>query len=296
MPPPETLSEPLDMVILTGLSGAGRTTAIHALEDIGWEAVDNLPIGMISRLIDPSRGAPLAVGVDGRTRDFSAQALIDEIETLRRRADVALRFVFLDCADEALLRRFAETRRRHPMAPEESAAAGLARERAIMAALMERADVVIDTTAMSPHDLKARIQLAFGRGGAGLAVALQSFSFKRGAPRDADMTFDVRFLRNPHWDEALRPLDGRDSRVDAFVAADPLFTPFFERLADMVLLLLPAYKREGKAYLGVGIGCSGGRHRSVATVERLGRRLAEAGWPATVRHRELETPARGGDA
>jgi UPF0042 nucleotide-binding protein len=286
----------LDVAIVTGLSGAGRTTAIRALEDAGWEAVDNLPLSMAPRLIEPGQAAPgLAIGVDSRTRGFSAEGVGDLVAHLRAMPFVAPIVVFLDCADDALIARFAETRRRHPMAPEESAAVGVARERAALAALRERADVVIDTTGMSPHDLKARTQeLLVDARGRGLAVSVQSFAFKRGAPREAEMVFDVRFLRNPHWREDLRPLDGRDPAVDAYVRADPMFAPFFERLTDMVLLLLPAYKREGKAYLGIGLGCTGGRHRSVAVAERLAARLGEAGWRATVRHRELETTAAGG--
>jgi UPF0042 nucleotide-binding protein len=290
-PPPA-----LDVAIVTGLSGAGRTTAIHALEDAGWEAVDNLPLSFVPRLVEPgaARGG-LAIGVDSRTRGFSAEGMSDLVEHLRAMPGVAPRLIYLDCADEALIARFAETRRRHPMAPEESAAIGVARERAALAAVRERADVVIDTTALSPHQLKARIlDMLAGADGRGLAVSVQSFAFKRGAPRESEMVFDVRFLRNPHWRPALRPLDGRDPAVDAYVAEDPLFAPFFDRLTDMVLLLLPAYKREGKAYLGIGLGCTGGRHRSVAVAERLARRLNSEGWRATVRHRELETTRAGG--
>jgi UPF0042 nucleotide-binding protein len=284
----------LDVAIVTGLSGAGRGTALRALEDAGWEIVDNLPIAMIPRICEARSDRPLALGVDARTRGFSAEALSDTVATLRGMADVAPTLVFLDADDETLLARFAETRRRHPMAGEDPVSLGVARERAALTAARERADLVIDTSALTPHDLKAEICAALSAGRTpGLVVSLQSFAFKRGAPREAEMVFDVRFLRNPHWEPSLRPLDGRDDRVRAYVEADPLFAPFFERLADMALLLLPAYKREGKAYLGIGIGCTGGRHRSVAIVERLAARLTEAGWRATARHRELG-PASGG--
>jgi UPF0042 nucleotide-binding protein len=285
---PPAAPQALDVAIVTGLSGAGRSTALRALEDAGWEMVDNLPIAMIPRLCEIGAGRPLAVGVDSRTRGFSAEALSETVAALRALPGVAPSLVFLDASDDALIARFGETRRRHPMAGADPVSLGVARERAVLTAARERADLVIDTTAMTPHDLKAEICGALtGARAPGLTVSLHSFAFKRGAPREAEMVFDVRFLRNPHWEPALRPRDGRDPAVAAYVEADPLFEPFFERLADMVLLLLPAYKREGKAYLGVGIGCTGGRHRSVTIVERLGRRQSSAGWRATVRHREL---------
>ncbi len=285
---------PIELTIVTGLAGAGRTTAIRALEDMGWEALDNLPLSLLPRLVDPDAppDRPLAVGVDSRTRGFSAEALIEMVARLRAGGRATATLVFLDAAEEALIARFAETRRRHPMAPEEAVAIGVERERDMLQALRDRADLLIDTTAMSPHDLKAemRARLA-GAGATGLTVSIQSFAFKRGAPREAEMVMDVRFLRNPHWVPSLRPLDGRDGAVDAYVAEDPLFWPFFDRLAEMTLLLLPAYRREGKAYFGIGLGCTGGRHRSVALAERLAARLGAEGWRVTVRHRELERRA-----
>jgi UPF0042 nucleotide-binding protein len=280
----------LDVAIVTGLSGAGRSTAIRALEDLGWEAVDNLPLALIPRLAEGG-GRPLALGVDTRTRGFSAEALSETVAALRASPGVAPVLVFLDAADDALIARYAETRRRHPMAPEEDVAIGVRREREALWGLRDRADLVIDTSAMTPHELKAAVQERLARGsGHGLSVSIQSFSVKRGAPREADMVIDCRFLRNPHWEPSLRPLDGRDAAVDAHVAADPLFEPFFERLAELAALLLPAYKNEGKAYFCLGLGCTGGRHRSVALAERLARRLASEGWRVNVRHRELERP------
>lgn len=277
-----------EVAIVTGLSGAGRSTAIHALEDLGWEAVDNLPLALIPRLTETG-GRPLALGVDTRTRGFSAEALAETVAALRATPGVAPVLVFLDASDEALIARYAETRRRHPMAPEEDVAVGVARERDALWGVRDRADLVMDTSAMSPHALKAAIQQRLAKGaGHGLSVSIQSFSVKRGAPREADMVIDCRFLRNPHWEPALRPLDGRDPAVDAHVAADPLFAPFFERLAELAALLLPAYKNEGKAYFCLGLGCTGGRHRSVALAERLAARLTAEGWRVNVRHRELE--------
>lgn len=293
---------PFDVAIITGLSGAGRVTAINALEDLGWETVDNLPLSLIPRLAESGGERPLALGVDTRTRGFSAGALTDIVEKLRATPGIAPTLVFLDAADETLIARYAETRRRHPMAPDETVATGVERERDLLAALRDRADLLIDTTQLSPHDLKARMRDAMTRAASpGLTISIQSFAFKRGAPREAEMVIDVRFLRNPHWDPAMRPRDGRDPEVDAHVAADPMFAPFFEKLCELVTMLLPAYRREGKAYFGIGLGCTGGRHRSVALGERLARRLAAEGWRVNLRHRELErreasAPTEGGAA
>jgi UPF0042 nucleotide-binding protein len=185
--------------------------------------------------------------------------------------------------------RFNQTRRRHPLAPGETVATGIARERDILAEIRGRADIVVDTTALSPHALRAEIESLFAQQiRAGLAVSVQSFSYKRGAPHDADMVLDCRFLRNPYWQETLRELDGRDPPIQAFVREDPAFGPFFEKLCEMLMMLLPAYKGEGRAYFCVALGCTGGRHRSVAVGEMLTARLGAAGWPVSVRHRELE--------
>jgi len=286
--------------IVTGMSGAGRGTAMRALEDGGWEAVDNLPLDLLPALLAAGAGArrPLALGADTRTRGFSAGSLVDAVASLRAAPDVAPTLIFMDAADATLIARYVESRRRHPMAPEETVADGVARERALLQAVRDRADVVIDTTDLTPHDLKARLGDWSGQEDApGLSLSVQSFSYKRGAPREADMVIDCRFLRNPHWTAALRPRDGRDPEVAAYVAADPLFDRFFNGLAELVAMLLPAYKREGKAYFGIALGCSGGRHRSVALAERLAKRLGEEGWRVNLRHRELEgaDPSRRAD-
>lgn len=283
------------LVLVTGMSGAGNSTAIRALEDMGFEAIDNLPLPFVERLFpDPPPAAaapdprPVALGIDVRTRGFSAAALLERLEALRTRPDVSARLVFLDCADAALVDRFKTTRRRHPLAPAESAGAGIARERELLWPVRERADLVIDTTDLTPHELKARLAgLARPEAGPRLAISVQSFSFKRGAPREADTVFDCRFLRNPHWAPELRPLDGRDPAVAAHVEGDPLYAPFMERILGLTLMLLPAYRREGKAYYCIALGCSGGRHRSVAAAEALAEGLRAEGWPAGVRHREL---------
>ena len=278
------------LVLITGPSGAGRSTAIHVLEDLGYEGIDNIPLTLVPRLLDgPPLGRPIALGLDARNRDFNTTALIELIDSLTRDPRVSLEVLYLDCAPAELIRRFSETRRRHPLAPDETPAEGIEREVDLLAPIRVRADHLIDTTDLSPHDLKADIARWFDPGRSGrLAVSVQSFSYKRGVPRGVDMIFDCRFLANPHWDAALRPLDGRDPRIAAFVRADPRFDEFFRRLRDLLLMLLPAHLEEGKAHLAIGFGCTGGQHRSVAVAEMLGAALAEAGWPVSKRHRELE--------
>ncbi|MEN9411251.1 MAG: hypothetical protein RL216_3225 [Pseudomonadota bacterium] len=283
------------LVLVTGPSGAGRSTAIDALEDLGYEVIDNLPLSLVPRLIEGEPlGRPIALGLDVRNRDFNATALIELIDGLTRDPRVALQVVYVDCAVPELIRRYSQTRRRHPLAPAETPAEGIAREIDLLAPIRVRADHLIDTSEMSPHDLKAELAQWFDGGGATrLAVSLQSFSYKRGLPRGVDMVFDCRFLRNPHWEATLRDLDGRDAAVAEFVRQDPRFAEFFDRLRGLVEFLLPASVAEGKAHLAIGFGCTGGQHRSVAVAEMLGKVLAEAGWAVSKRHRELERRVAG---
>ena len=290
-----TMTDALEhrIVLVTGPSGAGRTTAIRALEDLGYEVIDNLPLSLIPRLIDGAPLArPIALGLDVRNRDFNATALIELIDQLTRDPAVALDVIYLDCAQRELIRRYSETRRRHPLAPADTPAEGIAREVDLLAPIRVRADHLIDTSDMSHHDLKAEVARWFGQGqGPRMALSLQSFSYKRGLPRGLDMVFDCRFLANPHWDASLRPLDGRDPAVAAHVEGDPRYPDFFAKLADLVNFLLPAQLEEGKAHLAIGFGCTGGQHRSVAVVEKLALQLAEDGWAVSKRHRELERKA-----
>lgn len=281
---------PARLVLVTGPSGAGRSTAIHVLEDLGFEAIDNLPLRLMPRLLDgPASPRPLALGVDTRNRDFSTAALLDLIDTLSARPDTDLTILYLDCQTDILLQRFSETRRRHPLAPAESPGIGVTRELSLLAPIRDRADTLIDTSGMNVHQLREEIERWFAPpGGRRLALSVQSFSYKRGLPRSIDMVFDCRFLSNPYWNPDLRGLDGRDPRVAAHVAADPRFTPFFSRVLDLMRLLLPAYLAEGKAHLSVAFGCTGGQHRSVTLAEALAKALAEDGQQVSIRHRELE--------
>lgn len=281
------------VIFVTGPSGAGRSTAIHALEDMGYEVIDNLPLSLVPRLIEgDSMGRPLALGLDARNRDFNATALIELIDKLTIDPRVSLSVIYLDCAEDELIRRFSQTRRRHPLAPDGTPLIGIAREVDLLAPIRVRADHLIETTGMSPHDLRAEVEQWFGGSQKpGLAVSLQSFSYKRGVPRGVDMVFDCRFLRNPHWNAELRVKDGRDQAVVDHIATDPRFAEFTSKVTELVLFLLPAQLDEGKTHLAIGFGCTGGQHRSVALTEILAARLAEQGWPVAKRHRELERRA-----
>ncbi|MDH2328544.1 RNase adapter RapZ [Cereibacter sp. SYSU M97828] len=279
-----------ELVLVTGPSGAGRSTAINALEDLGYEVIDNLPLSLVPRLIDGPPVGPIALGLDIRNRDFNATALIELIDRLTRNPAVSLEVLYVDCGVEELSRRYNQTRRRHPLAA--TPTEGIAREIDLLAPVRVRADNLIDTTEMSPHDLKAEIGRWYDRGShARMSVSIQSFSYKRGVPRGVDMIFDCRFLNNPHWIPALREQDGRDAAVAEYIAADERFAPFFAKVRDLVLFLLPAQLDEGKAHLTIGFGCTGGQHRSVALAEMLGNVLAQQGWPVSKRHRELERRA-----
>lgn len=290
------------LVLVTGPSGAGRSTAINVLEDLGFEAIDNLPLSLIPRLLDgPARPMPLALGLDVRNRDFSASNLIELIDRLTRAPEYAPEVLFLDCNADVLVRRYNETRRRHPLTPDQEPMAGVQAEADLLAPVRVRADVLIDTTELSPHDLKAELTRVFDvRPDHRLTVSLHSFSYKRGVPRGLDLMFDCRFLSNPHWEPGLRPLDGRDRAVQAHVTADPRFAAFFDKTLDLVQFLLPAHMEEGKSHLAIGFGCTGGQHRSVTLVEKMAVALADAGWPVSIRHRELERRSTalhsGGDA
>jgi RNase adaptor protein for sRNA GlmZ degradation len=298
-PPPgsPSLTAPVEgvpppMLIISGMSGAGKSTTLKALEDLDYEAVDNLPLGLVETLLTSAEGGdgpprPLAFGIDTRTRAFDAEALAARLRVLRDEG-VDIRLIYLDCSDDELVRRFSETRRRHPLAADRPAADGIGRERELTAPLKRWADMVIDTTDLSAADLRRRIAERLGRGGQHpLTITIQSFGFAHGLPRNSDLVFDMRFLANPHWDIALRPLTGEDAAVAAYVAADPAYAPAIDRIADLLLTLLPGYGREGKAYLTIAIGCTGGRHRSVAVSRELQARLQAAGHAALLVHRDV---------
>ena len=282
------------IVLITGLSGAGLSVTLKALEDLGYEAVDNLRLSLIPALVhqgETGTERPLALVIDSRTRDFSAEVFERHLESLAARPDLLVKLLFLECANDVLQRRFTETRRRHPLAVDRPVADGIQHERRLLAPLRDRADVVIDSTALSIHDLRRMLTGHFHlEATPGLQVFVSSFSFRLGLPREADLVFDVRFLRNPHWEPALRPLTGQNPAVAAHVAADPEFPAFFDNLTRLLLPLLPRFHQEGKCYLTIAVGCTGGRHRSVFVAERLAACLRDAGFAVGLAHRDLERP------
>ena len=276
------------LLLVTGPSGAGRTTATNALEDLGYEAIDNIPLSLVPNVIDQKLDKSLALVVDARNRDFSVTAFLALLDRLRQMSRTWPEVLYLDCRTDVLLRRFSETRRRHPMAPEDHPSLGIERENALLAPLKAQADFVIDSSDLSPRDLKKEVAGWFAVGEAvPLTLSLQSFSYKKGLPRDVDMVLDCRFLRNPHWDQELRLLNGLDAAVVDYIQSDLRYDEFFQRSLDLIRFLLPAYQDEGKSHLCVGLGCTGGRHRSVAVAVNLGQALAKWGGAVSIRHREI---------
>ena len=278
------------VVIVTGMSGAGRSTALKALEDLGYEAVDNLPLSLLSSLLSPGNGGgrALAIGVDARTRDFGGAPFIEQLEALTTREDLHVRLLFLDCDSEVLQRRFSETRRRPPVTPERRVTDGITGERRLLGPLRDRADEVIDTTDMAIGDLKRRLDSNYALDVApGLAIFIMSFAYRRGLPHEADLVFDARFLKNPHYEEELRALTGQDAPIGKFIDRDPDFAPYFGNLTRLLEPLLPRFSAEGKSYLTIGVGCTGGKHRSVYIAEKLKDWLTEQGERVIISHRDL---------
>jgi UPF0042 nucleotide-binding protein len=285
------------VVLVTGVLGAGKTTALRVLEDLGWEVIDNFPIRMLERLIDaPDRDepehAPLVIGFDSRTRGFNPDTIMALVDRLSLRDDIALTTLYLDCSGEELQRRYNETRRRHPLAADMPASSGIAVEREVMEALRRWSDMVINTTAFSANELQQAMREQFApQSGPVMTVTVTSFGFSRGMPPVADFVFDMRFLNNPYWDPQLRPLTGKDAAVADFIRSDPAFDGAYTRILDLLLTVLPRFKINGKGYVHIAFGCTGGRHRSVFVVEQIGAALREAGFSPTLLHRNLNSRA-----
>ena len=286
----------LPVLLVTGMSGAGKTSTLKALEDMGYEAVDNVPLSLLESLVFPGvRGSakqlfprPIAIGIDIRTRDFGTESFLQELDRMVGQSELEVTALFLDCADDELRRRYAETRHRHPLATDRPVSDGIARERYLMAPLRGLADVTIDTTGLAPGELKRILNGHFGlESEPGLVVFVTSFSFRQGLPRAADLVFDVRFLTNPHYDPELRRFSGKDAKVAEFIAADAGFDNFFDGLTGLLHPLLPRYAAEGKSYLTMAIGCTGGRHRSVFVAEGLAAWLREQGQRVHLHHRDM---------
>lgn len=283
------------LLIVTGMSGAGKSTALRALEDLGWEVVDNLPLVLLDRLLATEhlgrageRDRPVAVGIDSRTRGFDAQKIVRKIKRLRDAHAYDVATLFLDCSGFEIDRRYSETRRRHPLAEDRPAADGIWRERELLAPLRRWADHVIDTTTSSANALREDIRRRFGKGEVSETVLnVMSFGFARGVPRNADLVFDMRFLRNPYWDTGLRSKSGLEKPVIAYIADDPAYETGVSQIEALLSTIVPRYAEGGKSYVTVAFGCTGGLHRSVHVAERVGQHLRAAGFSPTVSHRDL---------
>ncbi|MEO0031974.1 MAG: hypothetical protein RIS94_1732 [Pseudomonadota bacterium] len=291
--------KPQRILLVTGVLGAGKTTAMRALEDMGWEAIDNFPIRLLDRLLETEpgsaqldAGSPLAIGFDTRTRGFDPLKTIERVKKLAARSDLLVTTLFLDCGGAELERRYNETRRRHPMSEDKPAATGIAAERELLEPLRRWADVVLTTTDFTTNDLQQAIREAFRDSTPTRpTVTISSFGFSRGTPPLADLVFDMRFLNNPHWVDDLRPMTGRDAPVGDYIRQDPAFDEAFTRIRDLLLLLLPRFEAQGKAYVNIAFGCTGGRHRSVYMAERIASALREEGFSPTLLHRNLASRA-----
>jgi UPF0042 nucleotide-binding protein len=282
----------LDVTIITGMSGAGRSEAAHVLEDLGFFVIDNLPPMLIGKVAELARSTekPIryALVVDVRSGDFlhDLSTAIDELH----RNDAHTRVLFLDASDEVLVRRYEASRRRHPLSDTERVSDGIARERALLESLKGEADLIVDTSSLNVHELRDRLRELFAEhvSDGALQVNVVSFGYKHGLPLDVDLVFDCRFLPNPHWVDELRPQTGLDAPVRNYVLAQSGTKEFLTELDSLLTMTLPGYEREGKAYLSIGVGCTGGRHRSVVIAEQLAERLRGHGYRATVHHRDVE--------
>ena len=279
------------LLLVTGMSGAGKSTVLDALEDMGWDTVENLPASMLQAYVDEGRGGgravPVAVGMDARSRGFDPVALPGILRSIK---GVEPEILYLDCAGAELIRRYGETRRRHPLALDRPAEDGIARERAITAPLRNIADGILDTTDLSPVELRDELRRRFGGDVAQPVLTIASFGFSRGVSRTADLVFDLRFLANPHWVDELRPLTGEDPRIRAYIEQDEAWSGTMDRLEALLIDLIPRYWAAGKTYVTVAFGCTGGRHRSVCAAVEMDQRLRKAGFSPNLRHRDLASP------
>ncbi|TQL17675.1 UPF0042 nucleotide-binding protein [Zymomonas mobilis] len=295
---PPSAAPPARIILVTGLSGAGKSTALRTFEDMGWETVDNLPLSLLERLIltPPSSvtaytGRPLALGIDSRTRGFTVEAFLKGVEQLRHHHSQPIDILFLDCSDSELMRRFDTTRRRHPLALDRPMEDGISEEREFLTPVREIADFLIDTTTTSSHSLQTELRQQFApENSVAPNVSILSFGFSRGIPCNCDLLFDMRFLRNPYWEKDLRSLTGLDSEISEYIEEDPSFLPAVTKIKDLLLFLLPRYINTGKSYIVIAFACTGGRHRSVYVAEWIAAQLRQAHFSLTITHRDLKLP------
>jgi RNase adapter protein RapZ len=276
------------LLLVTGMSGAGKSTVLDALEDMGWDCVENLPALMLKDYVlqglDGGRQVPIAIGMDVRSRGFDPAALPQMVHSID---GVSPEILYLDCSGAELIRRYDETRRRHPLAPDRPAEDGIARERSFTAPLRSAAESVLDTTDLSPVELRDELRRRYGGDVDQPVLTIASFGFARGVSRTADLVFDLRFITNPHWVDELRPLTGTDPEVRAYIERDKAWAPAMDRIEALLIDWIPRYWAAGKTYLTVAFGCTGGRHRSVAAAVEMAERLRRAGFSPNIRHRDL---------
>jgi UPF0042 nucleotide-binding protein len=283
------------LLLVTGMSGAGKSTVLDALEDMGWDTVDNLPADLLSDFVhggEQCRTADVAIGMDVRSRGFDPECLPEQIHTIQ---GVQAEILFLDCADGELIRRYDETRRMHPLAADRPPEDGIAQERGTTFRLRTAADTVLDTTDYSPAELREELRRRYGNDSDQPVVTIASFAFARGIARTADLVFDLRFVSNPHWIEELRPLTGADAAVRSFLEQEPAWGQAMDRIESLLIDWIPRYWAAGKSYVTVAFGCTGGRHRSVAAALETAERLRRAGFTPNVRHRDLASQQRATD-
>ena len=279
------------IVIVSGLSGAGKSSVLKILEDSGFEVIDNLPLSVLPQVIaDTADNSHVAIGVDARTRDFNCEKLCHLYSEIKKDANIAEKIVFLDCDDEHLLRRFTETRRSHPLAKNKKLSDGISQERTLLMPLRKKSDLIIDTTDLKISQLRTMIESEINAASTKeIVISVLSFSYREGLPREADLVFDVRFLRNPYYDPTLRPLTGKDPAIGAYIEQDADYSAFFKRLTEFIAPLLPRFMQEGKSRLTIAIGCTGGKHRSVYIAEQLYKwLLLQKKCIVTLTHRELD--------
>ena len=281
------------ILLVTGMLGAGKSTALRELEDLGWESIDNFPVRLLDRLVGQDAGShSLAIGFDCRTRGFAPDDIIAQVKSWQDEGDIAITTLFLDCNGIELERRFNETRRRHYLAQDLPVASGIAAERELLSPLRRWADVLIDTSDFSVNDLKQTIRSHFAQTAPReMTVTISSFGFSRGTPPNADLMFDMRYLDNPHWEPGLREQTGLDAPVGEFIERSAVFASTYDKMASLLLELLPRYAEQGKTYVNIAFGCTGGRHRSVYTAEKMAATLRDGGFSPTVLHRNLASRA-----
>lgn len=280
------------LIFVTGLSGAGLSSSLKILEDIGFEVFDNFPLNLLPNLLEQEKLSerPMAIGLDSRSRHFDPVVLLQTIRDLREENEWTVKTIFLSADDSVLLKRFTETRRTHPLARDRSVKDGIAAEKSLLFPLKHQAGYVIDTSDLSIHDLRRIIEgFAGGLQDNRLNLTVMSFAYRHGLPREADLVLDVRFLKNPNWVPELKDKTGQSSEVQAYVQADEAYTPFFDHIKSFLDLMLPRYQQEGKSYLTIAYGCTGGKHRSVTLAEQTAKWLKEKGCPVSLHHREIKS-------